>query len=122
MPLLVRAGAIVPMGPVTQYVDEKPDAPLTLKVYTGADGQFSLYEDDGVSEGYRRGEFSRIALRWDERSRTLSIGAREGQYPGMVARRTFRVHFVKPGVSSSATLDAADKEINYDGQAVSVKL
>ncbi|WP_229415726.1 DUF5110 domain-containing protein [Pseudoduganella armeniaca] len=122
MPLLVRAGAIVPMGPVTQYVDEKPDAPLTLKVYTGADGQFSLYEDDGVSEGYRRGEFSRIALRWDERRRTLSIGAREGSYPGMVARRTLRVHFVKPGVSSSDTLDTADKEVQYDGQAVTVKL
>lgn len=122
MPLLVKAGAIVPMGPVTQYVDEKPDAPLTLKVYLGADGQFSLYEDDGVTQAYRKGEFTRIPLRWDERSLTLSIGAREGQYPGMVARRTFRVHFVKPGVSSNDTLDTADKEVTYDGKAVSVKL
>jgi len=122
MPLLVKAGAIVPMGPVTQYVDEKPDAPVTVKVYTGASGEFSLYEDDGVSEAYRRGEFTRIALRYDDRTGTLSIGAREGQFKGMVAKRTFRVHFVKPGVSSADTLDTADKEVTYDGKAVTVKL
>src|SRR5450830_232426 len=122
MPLLVKAGAIVPMGPVTQYVDEKPDAPVTLKVYTGANGQFSFYEDDGVTEAYRRGEFTRIPLRYDERTGTLSIGAREGQYKGMVGKRTFRVHFVKPGTSSADTLDTADKEVTYEGKAVTVKL
>ena len=66
MPLFVRAGSIVPTGPVLQYVDEKPDAPLTVVVYTGADGKFSLYEDDGRSYGYERGEFSRIPLSWNE--------------------------------------------------------
>ncbi|GGB88480.1 glycoside hydrolase family 31 protein [Pseudoduganella buxea] len=122
MPLLVKAGAIVPMGPVTQYVDEKPDAPITLKVYTGASGQFSFYEDDGVTEAYRRGEFTRIPLRYDEHTGTLSIGAREGQYKGMVGKRTFRVHFVKPGTSSADTLDTADKEVTYEGKPVTVKL
>lgn len=122
MPLLVKAGAIVPMGPVTQYVDEKPDAPITLKVYTGASGQFSFYEDDGVTEAYRRGEFTRIPLRYDEHTGTLSIGAREGQYKGMVGKRTFRVHFVRPGTSSADTLDTADKEVTYEGKPVTVKL
>lgn len=122
MPLLVRAGSIVPMGPVTQYVDEKPDAPLTLKVYTGADGQFSLYEDDGVSEDYQRGAHTRIPLNYDDKSGTLAIGAREGAYQGMVGKRTFRVHFVKPGTSSAETFDAVDKEIIYEGKPVTVKL
>ncbi|GGX79775.1 alpha-xylosidase [Pseudoduganella dura] len=123
MPLFVKAGSIVPMGPVTQYVDEKPDAPVTLKVYTGADGQFSFYEDDGVSEDYQRGKYSRIPLSWNEKSGTLTIGQRGGDgYQGMIARRTFRVHFVKPGVSSADSFDASDKEIVYEGKPVTVKL
>ncbi|TWI67767.1 alpha-D-xyloside xylohydrolase [Pseudoduganella lurida] len=122
MPLFVKAGSIVPMGPVTQYVDEKPDAPVTLKVYAGADGKFSLYEDDGVSESYQRGEFSRIPLQWDDRTRTLTVGARTGSWPGMVARRVFRIHVVKPGTSSEQTLDAADKELTYEGKTMRVTL
>jgi alpha-D-xyloside xylohydrolase len=122
MPLFVKAGAIVPMGPVTQYVDEKPDAPLTLKVYTGADGKFSFYEDDGVTEDYQRGGYTRIPLSYNDKTGVLSIGAREGSYKGMVDKRTFRVHFVKPGVSSADTLDTADKEVSYEGKPVTVKL
>ncbi|ESQ83136.1 hypothetical protein AEAC466_14835 [Asticcacaulis sp. AC466] len=121
MPLFVKAGSVVPMGPVTQYVDEKPDAPLTLTVYTGADGSFSLYEDDGVSNGYTRGEFSRIPLVYNEKTGELSIGARTGSYPGMVANRVFRVRFVQPGVSTSAAFDDFDTEVAYSGAAVMVK-
>ena len=119
IPVLVKAGAIVPLGPVTQYVDEHPDAPLTLNVYTGADGQASLYEDDGVSKGYLRGEFSRIALRYDDKTGRLSIGARVGQYPGMVATREFRVRFIKPGMASVAS-EASDRTVRYDGHALTV--
>ena len=121
MPLLVRAGSILPMGPVTQYVDEHPDAPLTLNIYIGADGQFSLYEDDGVSNGYTRGEFSRIPLSFNDRNGTLTIGKRTGQFPGMVAHRQFRIHFIYPGVSSSASLDDADRVVSYDGDTLIVK-
>lgn len=122
MPVLVRAGAIVPMGPVMQYVDEHPDAPLTLTVYTGADGKFSLYEDDGVTNAYVRGEFSRIPLTYNDKTGTVTIGARSGQYKGMVAKREFRVRFVKPGVAPAQTLDASDKTVSYDGKAVSIKM
>ncbi|NHZ36736.1 glycoside hydrolase family 31 protein [Massilia rubra] len=122
MPLLVKAGAILPMGPVTQYVDEKPDAPITLNVYTGADGKFSLYEDDGVTNAYTRGEFSRIPLSYDDSTRTVTIGARTGQYKGMVAKRQFKVRFIKAGVSSADGFDRADKEVSYDGKAVSVRM
>jgi alpha-D-xyloside xylohydrolase len=121
IPVLVRAGAIVPLGPVIQYVDQRPDAPIRLNVYVGADGKFSLYEDDGVTNGYTRGEFSRIDMRYDERSGTLSIGARSGKYKGMVAKRQFQVHFIQVGMPSTATPDADGKVLSYDGKAITVK-
>jgi hypothetical protein len=69
---------------VTQYVDEKPDAPILLQVYAGANGKASLYEDDGVSNAYERGEFTRIPVSYDDKTGTVTIGARSGQYKGMV--------------------------------------
>src|SRR5262249_12603089 len=66
MPLFVRAGSIIPFGADVQYVDERPADPLTIYVYAGANGAFTLYEDDGVSYGYERGEFARIPIQWDE--------------------------------------------------------
>jgi len=119
MPVLVKAGAILPMGPVTQYVDEKPDAPITLNVYTGADGKFTLYEDDGVSNGYLRGEASRIPFSY--KNGVLTIGDRAGQYKGMVAKRQFKVRFIKPGMSSTDNFDAADKVVSYEGKTIAVK-
>jgi alpha-D-xyloside xylohydrolase len=121
MPVLVKAGAIVPVGPVTQYVDEKPDAPITLYVYTGADGKFSLYEDDGVSNAYLRGEASRIPLSYNDKTGVVTIGDRAGQYKGMVAKRQFKVRFIKPGVSSTDNFDVADKTVSYEGKTVTVK-
>ncbi|MYN38669.1 DUF5110 domain-containing protein [Duganella sp. FT109W] len=121
MPVLVKAGAIVPVGPLTQYVDEKPDAPITLVVYTGADGKFSLYEDDGVSNAYLRGEASRIPLSYNDKTGVVTIGERAGQYKGMVAKRQFKIRFIKPGVSSTDNFDVADKTVSYEGKTVIVK-
>ena len=73
MPLYVRAGAILPMGPVKQYAGEKVDAPLELTVHPGADGSFLLYEDDGASFDYRKGEWTGIQMAWNDRARTLSL-------------------------------------------------
>ena len=66
MPLFVRSGSILPTGPDVQYALEQPDGPIVLHVFTGADGSFSLYEDDGVSPGYKQGKFARVPVRWDE--------------------------------------------------------
>jgi alpha-D-xyloside xylohydrolase len=122
IPLFVKAGSVVPMGPVTQYVDEMPDAPVRVQVYAGANGQYSLYEDDGVTNAYTRGEASRIPISYDDKAGILTIGARVGQYKGMPVNRQFEVHLIRPGVSTSANLDAADKTIAYDGKPVSIKL
>jgi alpha-glucosidase/alpha-D-xyloside xylohydrolase len=77
-PLYVRAGAILPMGPLKQYSAEKVDGPLTVTIYPGADGRFTLYDDDGVTFNYERGEFNRVDMSWDDRRRRLSINPRNG--------------------------------------------
>jgi alpha-D-xyloside xylohydrolase len=121
MPLFVRAGSVVPVGPEVQYTSEKPGAPITLLVFTGADGSFDYYEDDGVSYGYERGEFARIPIRYDSAQETLIIGARSGSYPGMPAQRTFKVRWIKSGGKPPADLDAvADGTVEYKGAEISV--
>jgi alpha-D-xyloside xylohydrolase len=123
LPLYVRAGAIVPFGPELQYIGEKPADPITLYVYTGADGAFTLYEDDGLSYGYERGEFARIPLRWDNARRTLVIGKREGTFPGMLAERTFEIVMVTPDRPIGFSFaPKTDRTIPYRGEPVEVHL
>ena len=121
LPLYMRAGSIVPVGPEQQYIGEHADAPITLYVYGGANGRFSLYEDDGRSYGYERGEFARIPIAWNDATRTLTIGARSGRYPGMPASRTFAVVLVTPQ-SPLGYGAAAGHTITYRGAAVSTPL
>ncbi|HEX8585434.1 MAG TPA: TIM-barrel domain-containing protein [Allosphingosinicella sp.] len=122
MPLFVRAGSIVPMGPEVQSTAEDVSGkPVTLHVYTGADGAFSLYEDDGVSMQYGTGAFSRVPIRWNEKARTLTLGAREGSFPGMAERRSFRIVWNRPGKARALALEAADAAIVYEGRAQVVK-
>ncbi|HVS54607.1 MAG TPA: TIM-barrel domain-containing protein [Opitutaceae bacterium] len=121
LPLHVRAGAIVPFGPDVQWTDEKPADPITLHIYAGADGAFTLYEDDGKTYGYERGEFARIPLRWDDATRTLTIGARTGTFPGMLAERTFEVVLVsaaKPVGFSFAS--KPDRTVRYRGERLTL--
>jgi alpha-D-xyloside xylohydrolase len=122
LPLRVRAGSIVPMGPELQYTDEKPADPLTVWVHTGADGAFELYEDDGVTYAYERGAFATIPLRWEEASGTLTVGARTGSFPGMLAARQIRVVFVSPQAPvGHAPAPAEAASVNYDGRPVVVQ-
>jgi alpha-D-xyloside xylohydrolase len=121
IPVHVRAGSIVPFGPEIMYTSEKPSDPVTLFVYAGANGSFELYEDDGASYGYENGAFSRIVFTWNDATSTLTIGAREGTFPGMLAMRTFEVVVVRGSrpVPFSFT-PVADKTVSYDGTAVNV--
>jgi alpha-D-xyloside xylohydrolase len=121
IPVYVRAGSILPMGPDLQYTDEKPADPITLVVYTGANGRFSLYEDDGASYGYERGESARIPLRWDEKSRTLIVGRREGAFPGMLARRSFQVVFVSRGRPVGFGELRPDRTVSYVGEELRIR-
>jgi alpha-D-xyloside xylohydrolase len=122
MPLFVKAGSIVPTGPDVQWVGQKPDAPVMLFVYTGANGSFELYEDDGLSNSYARGAFSQIPIRWDERTRTLSLGARRGSFQGMRANRTFNIRWISGPRPDAADFSARpDQSVAYDGRPVSVR-
>jgi alpha-D-xyloside xylohydrolase len=123
IPVYVRAGAILPVGPELQYTGEKPSDPVTLYVYTGSDGTFSLYEDDGESYGYERNEFSRISLNWNDAARTLTIGRRTGEYPGMRRERTFEVVLVAPGRPTGFSFEPrAARTVSYNGEQVAISL
>ncbi|MFZ0826156.1 MAG: TIM-barrel domain-containing protein [Verrucomicrobiia bacterium] len=122
MPLFVRAGSIIPSGPDLQYTSEKPADPITLYVYAGADGAFTLYEDDGLSYGYEKGAFACIPIRWDDATKTLTLGKRQGKFKGMLKHRTFHAVLVtkdKP-VGFSFT-PKADQTVTYRGKAVTLK-
>ncbi|MFT3782812.1 MAG: glycoside hydrolase family 31 protein [Nibricoccus sp.] len=114
-PLYVRAGSIVPMGPAVQYATEKPDAPYEIRIYRGRDGKFTLYEDDGETYAYERGERAMYELSWNDAQRTLRLGEREGSFPGMVEKRQYTVVLVGSGQKS------ASKTLTYAGEAIEVK-
>jgi alpha-D-xyloside xylohydrolase len=121
IPLYVKAGSIVPMGPEIEYAGEKPDAPIEVRVYRGADGHFDLYEDAGDTYSYEKGERAVIPFDWNEAAQTLTIGARRGSYPGMVAQRRFNVVFVGESHGAGGEVTAqADRSMEYTGSAVTV--
>jgi alpha-D-xyloside xylohydrolase len=122
LPVYVRAGSIVPFGPPVEYTAEKPADPVTLRVYTGANAHFSLYEDDGLSYGYERGEFARIDMHWDEARHTLTIEPRRGAFPGMASVRTFNVVVISPARPGGYADTPAPASVTYDGSRVDLKL
>ena len=123
MPLHVRAGSIVPIGPPRQHAFDGPDDPVTLFVYQGRDGAFSLYEDDGLTNAYETGAFAAIPLRWDESRRTLTIGARAGEFAGMLKARTFEVVFASAGRPAGDDRPVpADRVVRYDGSTGTVEV
>jgi alpha-D-xyloside xylohydrolase len=122
MPLFIRAGSIIPFGPELQYTGEKPADPITLYVYAGAAGAFTLYEDDGLTYAYENGAFTRIPICWDDASKTLTIGKRAGKFPGMLAKRTFNVVLVtKDKPAGFSFIPKADQTVTYRGNDVKVK-
>lgn len=123
MPLFVREGSIVPFGPALQYAAEKAADPITLYVYTGKDAQFSLYEDENVNYNYEKGAFANIPLSYNEKTKTLTVGERQGTFPGMVAQRTFRVVWVSKDKPTAFNLDALPATIlSYSGSLVTAKM
>ncbi len=121
IPLDVRAGSILPMGPVVEYAGQAAD-PIELRVYPGSDGDFSIYEDQGDGYGYQKGAHAMIPIHWDDAARALIIGARLGSYPGMAADHTFDVVIVAPGHGVGGDVTAApDRVIHYSGTRTEAK-
>ena len=125
--LYARAGSLVLLGPDLQHADEKPADPLEVRVYDGADASFTLYEDDGVSAADATGGASSgsatIRIAWDDAAETLTVGARAGSFPGMLAARTLHLVRVAPGrgvgVAPAAT---PDRVVAYSGAKLVVSL
>ena len=119
IPLYVRAGSIVPMGPDLEYAVEKPEDPIELRVFPGADGNFTLYEDENDNYDYEKGAYATIPLKWEETAKALTIGDRQGRFPGMAAERTFRVVFVGEGHGAGpGTTAQPDQVVRYTGTTV----
>ena len=121
-PLFVKAGSILPLGPRVQYSGENPAAPIELRVYPGADGAYQFYEDAGEGWDYEKGGFSVIPITWNDRTRTLVIGARKGGFPGMLKTRSFRVVLVAPGVGTGIEASTSVVENRYDGRPLEVRI
>jgi len=111
LPLFVRSGSIIPTTEVAQWTDAQVTKPVTLHIYPGADAHFELYEDEGDNYNFEQGAFSTIAFDWDEAHQRLTIGSREGSYPGMMTRRTFIIE-----------MNGMQKQVSYKGKQISVTM
>lgn len=122
LPLYVRAGSIIPMGPQMEWSTEKPADPIELRVYPGANGDFTLYEDQNDGYAYEKGAHATIPIHWDDASRTLTFGDREGSFPGMLAQHTFRIVLVAKdhGVGIPAS-DSVNTTVVYKGAKLEVR-
>ena len=113
VPMFVKAGSILPLAPVMMYAEESKWDDLEVVVYPGADGTFTLYEDEGDNYNYEKGAYSTITFKWNDRSKKLTISEVSGEYPGMLKERSFRVR-----------LAGSDKhtKVDYTGQAKTIAL
>ncbi len=122
MPVFVKAGTILPFGPDVQYSSEKPWDELEIRVYPGADGSFTLYEDEGDNYNYEKGKFSEIQFSWAEAHRSLSIAPRKGNFKGMLQSRKFHIVLVGENSGAGNQPMQASQSVDYTGKAVKVQL
>lgn len=123
MPVYVKAGSILPFGPAVQYTSEKKWDNLEIRVYPGADADFTLYEDEGDNYNYEKGAFSQIRFHWDDATRTLTIGERKGDYKGMLKKRNFRILVVnRQSPSGDKEPTQFSRSVRYNGKAQTIKL
>ncbi len=115
IPLLVKAGSIVPLGPIQQYAGQDRSGDLEVRIYPGADADFTLYEDQGMNYAYEKGVRSAIGFHWNDKLHTLSIGQREGSFQGMIEKRQLTLHLAGSGAP-------ADKRVEYSGERMTVTL
>jgi alpha-D-xyloside xylohydrolase len=111
----------LPLGPDEEWSTQKPADPIELRIYPGANGDFTLYEDENDNYDYEKGAYATIPLHWNDADRTLTIGDRKGQFPGMLESRSFRIVFVSEnhGVGINPAGDA-DKVVQYSGKQIRV--
>ena len=123
IPVFVREGAIIPFGPEMEWSDEKPAELINLYVYSGQNGRFRLYEDEGTNYNYECGKYATIDITYDDEAKTVSFGARKGQFPGMLKNRRFNVVLITKDAPKPLNLDNPEGTmVEYNGKAVSIQL
>jgi alpha-D-xyloside xylohydrolase len=123
IPVYVKAGTIMPIGPAVQYAEEKKWDNLQIRVYPGADGKFVLYEDENDNYNYEKGTYATITFSWNDKKRTLTISDRNGSFPGMLNSRKFSFVIVTPSKGGEGkTVVEPDAEVIYSGKKVIVNL
>ncbi len=123
MPLYVKAGSIIPIGPKVQYAAQKKWDDLEIRIYPGADGKFTLYEDENDNYDYQKGIYSTITFTWNDAGKVLTIGKRKGSFPGMLKERKFRIVVVsKNNGTGMNAVEKYDKVVTYNGKKVAVQL
>jgi alpha-D-xyloside xylohydrolase len=123
VPLFVRAGAIIPMGPFLQHSSEKPADPIELRIYPAADGRFTVYEDENDNYNYEKGIYATMDFQWDDAQRQLTIAERKGEFPGMLKERTINIIVVSKGHGTGVEVgDRFDKVVRYRGEEITLKL
>ncbi|MBB6131136.1 glycoside hydrolase family 31 protein [Mucilaginibacter lappiensis] len=123
MPLYVKAGSIIPMGPDVEYATEKPGSPIELRIYPGADGIFKFYEDENDNYDYEKGAYATFTLSWDDKNHSLTISDTQGKFPGMLKTHKFNVVLVNEQQDTNLKITAqANKVVQYEGKRVNIKL
>ncbi len=123
IPVFVREGAIIPFGPEMEWSDEKPAELINLYIYAGQNGSFQLYEDEGTNYNYEKGKYATIDITYDDATRTVSFGARKGQFAGMLKNRRFNVVLITKDAPKALNLDSPEgKMVSYSGKFTSVSL
>ncbi len=122
MPLYIKAGTILPMGPFVQYAEEKDWNNLEIRIYKGADGEFVLYEDENDNYNYEKGKFSTICFRWNDNKQELQIDKRKGTFPGMLKERKFRFIIVDEANGIGINESSKYTEVNYAGKEMTIRL
>ncbi len=122
IPLYVRAGSILPLGPPEQYAGEKVNGPIELRIYTGANGNFTLYQDEGDNYNYETGHHATIPITWSQSDNTLTIAPRTGTYAGMPEEITFNIVWVKPNHGTGGAVEQrTDNTLIYRGSEIKTK-
>ena len=121
IPVFVRAGSIVPMGPVIDYSSENPNAPWEIRIYPGSNGKFTVYEDEGDNYNYQKGKSASFDLSWNDKKHELIVNERRGSFGGLVKRRLLNVVMVKEGAGTGLS-EVEGKKVEYEGKRILIKL
>lgn len=122
IPLFIKEGSILTIGPEIQYTLEKPADPIELRIYPGADGEFTLYEDENINYNYEKGQYATIRFSWNDTQKTLSVSDRKGEFSGMLKERSFNIVMVKENHGNGIEIcPKPDKTVKYSGTELEVK-